>query len=64
MTPAHLAEQGFNYFIEAPLAKEVLSVVGQRSLGDEKKRELVLFYAEHDAYPDWIYETWSTSRRP
>ena len=54
--PAHLTAQGFAYFLEAVVAKEVLEVFEQRAVSDEKKRTLVLFYAENDAYPDWVYD--------
>jgi hypothetical protein len=55
-TPSNLAQLGFEYFIEATLAKEVLSVLKQRPVSEERRRALVLFYAENDAYPDWAYE--------
>jgi hypothetical protein len=55
-TPAHIAQQGFTYFLEVAVAREVLEVFVQRAVSDEKKRELVLFYAENDAYPGWAYD--------
>lgn len=55
--PKSLADQGFEYFIDAPVAKEVLSVFGTRKATVDQRRMLLLYYAENDAYPDWVYES-------
>ena len=46
---------GFEYFLEVSLAKEVLSVFGARQPTDAERCRLLLYYAMHDAYPDWVY---------
>jgi|SRR5687768_6627752 hypothetical protein len=53
--PRHIAESRFEYFIDVPVAKEVLGVFGSRPVTAEQRRELLLYYAENDAYPDWAY---------
>lgn len=52
--PADIREAGFEYFIDAPIAREVLEVFGSREPFPEQIQKLLLFYAENDAYPDWI----------
>lgn len=53
--PETLSNQGFAYFLEATTAKEVLSVFGSRQRTGQERRALLLFYATHDAYPEWAY---------
>jgi hypothetical protein len=53
--PEKLSNQGFEYFLEASTAKEVISVFGSRQRTDQERRALLLFYAIHDAYPEWAY---------
>ena len=54
--PAHVKQEGFEYFLEAPVAKEVCEVfVGRRPSFEEKVR-LLLYYAENDAYPEWVHD--------
>lgn len=49
---------GYKYFLEASVAREVLDVVRDRpnKLTAEDACELLVYYAEKDAYPDWVYE--------
>ncbi len=45
---------GYIYFIEVSVARdEVLSGVGHR-LTEAQRFEAVRFYAENDAYPEWL----------
>ena len=53
--PKVFAERGLEYFLEAPVAKEVLGVLAKREATIEERRSLLLYYAENDAYPDWVY---------
>jgi hypothetical protein len=55
--PKPIADQGFAYFIDAPVAKEVLGVFGSRQASPQERRDLLLYYAEHDAYPSWVYDS-------
>jgi hypothetical protein len=54
--PEAIRSRGLEYFLDVPVAKEVLEVFGDREPTVEQTRTLLLFYAEHDAYPDWVYE--------
>jgi hypothetical protein len=51
-----LAVRGLVYFLEVPLIKEVLEVFGDRPASKKEKLNLLIFYAENDAYPDWVYK--------
>jgi hypothetical protein len=51
-----LSARGLDYFLEVPLIKEVLEVFGDRPASQIEKLNLLVFYAENDAYPDWIYQ--------
>ena len=53
--PAEIMDDGFAYFLEIAVAKEVLEVFGDRQPTLQERRNLILYYAESDAYPDWIY---------
>jgi hypothetical protein len=52
--PADVLSQGFEYFLEVPTAREALEVFVQEPTL-EQMTDLVLFYAEHDAFPEWVY---------
>lgn len=54
--PASISEEGYAYFLEAHVAKEVLQVLGERKSTVEQRRALLLHYAQHDAYPQWVYQ--------
>ncbi|WP_031431885.1 DUF7716 domain-containing protein [Methylomicrobium agile] len=53
--PDVLINEGLEYFLEVSVAKEVLEVFGNRNPTLEQVRELLVFYAENDAYPQWVY---------
>ena len=53
--PSHVSDQGLDYFLEIHVAKEVLGSIGGRSVSEEEKVNLLVFYAENDAYPDWVF---------
>lgn len=55
--PTNVVARGLHYFLEASVAKEVLEVFGDRETTEEQRRALLLYYAEHDAYPKWVYES-------
>lgn len=54
--PEAYMERKLEYFLEASVAHEVLGVFGDRKFTDDERNELLLFYAENDAYPDWVYK--------
>ena len=55
--PASIKARGLAYFLEASVAREVLVVFGEREPTADECRRLIMFYAEHDAYPDWVFES-------
>jgi hypothetical protein len=55
--PGSISILNFEYFIDVPVAKEVLGVFAPRMPSVQQRNELLLYYAEHDAYPSWVYQT-------
>jgi|GEM_PF-1262954 len=53
--PKEVVEQGLDYFLEVHIAVEALEVFGDRQPSEAEKREFLIFYAENDAFPDWVY---------
>jgi len=54
--PTSITDAGFEYFLEAPLITELWDVFeGSPPTLDERVR-LALYYAEYDAYPEWVYD--------
>jgi len=53
--PAEMTDGGFEYFLEIHVAKEVLKLFENRQPTPQECRDLILYYAENDAYPDWVY---------
>jgi hypothetical protein len=53
--PGEMARQGNEYFLEVHVAKEALGVFDARPPTKDEQRSLLLFYAENDAYPDWVF---------
>lgn len=54
--PRSIVERGFDYFMEVSTVNEVLEVLATRSATPQERCRLVLYYAENDAFPDWVYE--------
>jgi len=53
--PAEALDRGLSYFLEVGIAlDEVLS--GWPSLPLEQRIKLLIFYAENDAFPEWVYQ--------
>jgi len=53
--PQNVKEQGFDYFLEISVVREVVGVLKGKHISEEDKVKLLLYYAENDAYPDWVY---------
>ena len=52
--PEDVVAEGFDYFLEVEVAREVLEpLVGREDVPLEKKLEGLIYYATHDAFPDW-----------
>ena len=54
--PSYITTLGFEYFLKVHVAKEVLEVLSGRKASKDEKLRLLIFYAENDAYPDWVYK--------
>lgn len=53
--PREIVEQGLAYFLEVHVAREALEVFGDRPPTQDEQRKLLIFYAENDAFPEWVY---------
>lgn len=53
--PDDLSAQGLAYFLEVHVANEALEVFGDRRPSADEKQKMLIFYAENDAFPDWVY---------
>ncbi|WP_426323387.1 hypothetical protein [Pseudoduganella sp. R-43] len=54
--PESIRSIGLSYFLEVITAKEALEVFGDKPPTVEERSALLLFYAENDAFPDWVFE--------
>lgn len=54
--PRSIRAAGLDYFLEVALAKEVLEVFGATPPAARERIDLLMFYAENDAYPEWVYQ--------
>jgi hypothetical protein len=54
--PSEASAQGFEYFLELPTAKEVREVFAGRFVTASQVAQLLIHYAENDAYPEWAYD--------
>lgn len=54
--PKGVVSRGLDYFLEVHVAREVLEVFGNQSPTLDQRRALLMFYAENDAYPSWVYD--------
>jgi len=44
------------HFLEVDVANEVLEAIANRQASPADRCDLLIYYAENDAYPNWIYE--------
>ena len=54
--PQEIADRSLEYFLEVGVAQETLEVFGDREPTLDEALALLLHYAEHDGFPDWVYE--------
>jgi hypothetical protein len=54
--PEQISEDGYEYFLEVSILREVLEMPEAEKVSEEEKVNLAIYYAENDAYPAWIYE--------
>ena len=53
--PEQVVRDGYEYFIEGAVLREVLEMPEAERCSEREKMDLIIFYAENDAYPSWIY---------
>ena len=51
--PKEVQRHGFEYFLEIGKTKEVLENCGPPTFSFEEQVEILLYYAENDAWPEW-----------
>lgn len=54
--PEETKRQGFEYFLEKDGVIELLALAEGKLKSREAKVELVVYYADFDAYPAWFHE--------
>jgi hypothetical protein len=54
--PISISSKGLEYFLEVSTAKEVLEVFRDRTPSINERCDLLMYYAENDAFPDWVYQ--------
>lgn len=52
--PSELLQQEYEYFLEVSVALDEVLDGLEDILSPEQRFKAVLFYAENDAYPDWL----------
>jgi hypothetical protein len=52
--PAEVVARGFAYFLGVDDARETLEVFGTKPVSHDERFRCLLFYAENDAFPDWV----------
>jgi hypothetical protein len=45
---------GFVYFLETSICKEILEGIARHKLSSERRFEVILYYAQNDAFPEWL----------
>jgi hypothetical protein len=61
--PNHLKEAGYEYFLEVNIIRDEVLGEWNPLLNSAQRLALVLYYAEHDAWPEWFHEFCQTSGR-
>jgi hypothetical protein len=55
--PASVLAAGYAYFLEVHVAREIVGVFEEKPSTLDEMLRLLIHYAEHDAYPDWVYSS-------
>jgi len=53
--PQSVLDSGYEYFLEVGTARDDV-LKGMDFLSPEESVEVLLYYAEHDAFPEWLNE--------
>jgi hypothetical protein len=54
--PSDVLSEGFEYFLEVDIALDEVLAELASSLSPAQRIAAVVFYAENDAYPEWLTE--------
>ena len=54
--PDDISARGLAYFFSVHIAKQLLEVFDDRPASKNDRIRLLIYYGEHDAYPDWVFE--------
>ena len=54
--PEQVVGNGYEYFIEGWILRDVLEIPETKRYSERQKADLIIFYAENDAYPPWIFQ--------
>lgn len=54
--PSSVEDEGYRYFLEIYLAQELLEVLKNKIKSVHDAVRLLIFYAQNDAYPDWVFD--------
>ena len=54
--PNHVRAAGYEYFLEVNITKEEVLGEWNCQLNSAQRLAVVLYYAEHDAWPEWFNE--------
>lgn len=55
---------GFTYFMDVGTVLEVLEAFGKRRPQMDEKLRLLSYYAENDAYPEWVFAKVTKAPKP
>jgi len=55
-TPSEVKTQGFKYFLEVDILREILEPFLAVNPTSDQIFEFSLYYAMYDAFPDWSFE--------
>lgn len=53
--PSEILAEGYQYFLEVSVALDEV-VSGWPTLSLDKRVQLIIYYAENDAFPEWVYQ--------
>lgn len=52
--PQDIKDAGYEYFLEGEIINDLIQAIASKSFGSLKLIEFIIFYAENDAYPEWV----------
>ena len=51
--PSALLAEGYCYFLEGYLVREILDARAKRLLSETQMVDMIMYYGTHDGFPDW-----------